>query len=255
MGGIVGFIGLWILKFLNDQVVFVTMVGASSFYFSSSRDGDGTGEVMRGIKYATWYHSGSIAFGSLIMTIINLLKESSKKRGEGRENCIVLCIRCCCHMLVDLLEALNKNAYAYMAITGDTYCDSAKRGFVLWLCHFIEYQLAMMMASWLVFTGTLFITLLNFAVYIGIYKAMDGGAVAIPQIIIVLICSLATTSLCLNQFDECIVGIMMSMAIDEELNGDFMFGPKTFHEKIDEINGKNEVQMPEIKAQQTTDHV
>lgn len=226
------FIGIWAIKFLQDQVVFITMVGASTFYFSSSKQSDGSAEVLKGVKYACSNHAGSIAFGSLIITVLEMLKKASEQKGENK-NILVSLIHCCCSCIMELMEAINKNGYAYMAITGDSYCTSAQRGFIIWLTHFIEYQMAQLLAGWLIFTGTLFITAVNTLTFVGIYKAM-GGATNLPTYAAAaFFISLFTTGLCLNQFDEAVAGILMSMAIDEELNGDFVFGPVTFHEKMD----------------------
>lgn len=197
---------------------------------------------MKGIKYAWGVHSGSIAFGSLVMVIINAIKKAARQN-EKEGGAAARCMNLCCSCIADFLEQLNKNSYAYMAITGDTYCTSAINGFVLYLRHFIEFEMAQFMASMLVFLGTLFICLINTLIFFGISKAAnDDDNDMVYKCAIAFICSLATVSLCLNQFDEAILGIMMSMAVDMELNDDYKFGPPTFHEKMNAIRNEHEEQ-------------
>jgi hypothetical protein len=65
---------LWLLKFIDDKVKFITMVSAATYYFSSNSEKNGSAKVCTGFSYAYTKHAGSIAFGSLIMTIITMLR-------------------------------------------------------------------------------------------------------------------------------------------------------------------------------------
>ena len=52
-----------------------------------------------------------------------------------------------------------------------------------------------------------------------------------------LILSLMVASVVMGQFDEAIIGTMMCVGIDMDLNGRPIFGPPTFHQKIAEVYG------------------
>jgi hypothetical protein len=80
------FLYLWILKFTQDSTGFICMYSAVSYYFSSNSQTEGTAKVATGIKLAYSVHAGSIALGSLILTILSIIKsvlQNSKKNAQN----------------------------------------------------------------------------------------------------------------------------------------------------------------------------
>lgn len=68
------FMGFWINTFLSNQVAYVASVGASSYYFTSSSEKEGSGEIMLGFKWASVTNMGSLAFGSFLIAMIKLIR-------------------------------------------------------------------------------------------------------------------------------------------------------------------------------------
>ena len=50
------------------------MVTASSYYFNSSSDREGDASVSLGFTFAFFYNFGSLAFGSLILAIVQIMR-------------------------------------------------------------------------------------------------------------------------------------------------------------------------------------
>ena len=84
------------------------------------------------------YHFGSLAFGSLILAIVQFLElmvEAFKKQAEatGGDNKCVQCLtnflRCCLACVERIVEFINKTAYIQIAIRGKSFCYAAKDGF------------------------------------------------------------------------------------------------------------------------------
>lgn len=71
---------LWMTKFLSDQSKYITMVSASTYYFNNraGEDGgdheEGSADVSMALNFAWVKNVGSIAYGSLILTLITILK-------------------------------------------------------------------------------------------------------------------------------------------------------------------------------------
>jgi hypothetical protein len=66
------------------------MVSAATFYFNSNEEVDGSAEVCTAFSFAWFANAGSIAFGSLILTLIAIAKamidaaaKSAEKEGDG----------------------------------------------------------------------------------------------------------------------------------------------------------------------------
>ncbi|KAM8883156.1 choline transporter-like protein 4 [Synchiropus picturatus] len=84
------------------------------------------------------YHVGSLAFGSLILTlvqIVRILLEYIDHKTRGAQNpvarFILCCMKCCFWCLEKFIKFLNRNAYIMVAIYGKNFCVSARNAFML----------------------------------------------------------------------------------------------------------------------------
>lgn len=84
------------------------------------------------------YHLGTIAFGSLIITICRLIRlalEYIDAKVKNYDNFLTRAIMCCCKCFFACLESflrfINKNAYIMCAIHGKGFCPSARDAFSL----------------------------------------------------------------------------------------------------------------------------
>jgi hypothetical protein len=162
---------LWFTQFVSDKTKFITMVSASTYYFSSSPTKNGSASVSTAFKFAYTKNVGSIALGSLILTIVSILRtivetlaDSAKKDGDGAAKliaCIASCLMAC---LESIIEHLSKLAYAYMAISGEGFCSSAWNGFILNLKHLAKFIFALNIAGMFIFMGIICITCANTAI-------------------------------------------------------------------------------------------
>lgn len=91
--------------------------------------------VLTGIKTTFKYHIGTLSFGSLIITICQIIRmiinAAKKAISDDEESNIALkilfiCLKCVADCLQDLLEFINKNAYIHVAMHGKNFCTSAK---------------------------------------------------------------------------------------------------------------------------------
>lgn len=65
---------IWFSFFLTYSSNYITMVTASTFYFDSTREHYGSGSISTGFRWAWVHNFGSLAFGSLIITIIFVIR-------------------------------------------------------------------------------------------------------------------------------------------------------------------------------------
>lgn len=64
---------LWITAFFEYCSTFVVMVSASTYYFNSNPNEEGSAEVGLGFHY-TVLHAGSIAIGAFIIALIRFIR-------------------------------------------------------------------------------------------------------------------------------------------------------------------------------------
>ena len=86
------------------------------------------------------YHTGTLAFGSLIIAIIKAIRamiqyieEKLKEKGADKPPVkVLLCLcKCCFWCLEKFMKFINRNAYILTAINGTNFCSSAKEAFGL----------------------------------------------------------------------------------------------------------------------------
>jgi hypothetical protein len=93
--------------------------------------------LFKSMKMTYWNHMGTLAFGALIMAVIDMLRiiveyieKKKKELGADAGKCwdfIFCCMKCCLYCLDKCMRFLNKNAYIQTMINGTDLCTSACR--------------------------------------------------------------------------------------------------------------------------------
>ncbi|KAL3871869.1 hypothetical protein ACJMK2_039841 [Sinanodonta woodiana] len=110
------------------------------------------------------YHLGTLAFGSLIVAIIQLIRvmleyiEAKLKEAENPvAKCLIKCLKCCFWCLEKFIKFLNKNAYILTAIHGKNFCSAAKDAFLLIVRNVVRVVVVDKVTDFLLFIGKLVI--------------------------------------------------------------------------------------------------
>jgi hypothetical protein len=152
--------------------------------------------------------------------------------------------------LEEWCEYINNTAFAFMAITGDSFCQSALNGFLLNVKHGVKFATANFLAQMFILLGKIGVTVINcFSLYLimkYITKDTDEVSSITGPVSIVALASYMTASIFLGLFDESVLAMLNCLCVDIDLNGDPLFGPPTFHEKVE--------QMSNIKSQKVGDN-
>ena len=239
---------LWICAFIRAKTSFIAMVAATTYYFDSDENKEGDADVELGFKFAYMYHAGSLAFGSLIIAIIQFLRvvvmtlaeQAQRASGDNQAvKIIVGCANCCMKCIEKVCDYINKSAYAYMAVSGDSFCTSAWNGFLLNMKHGLKFAWANTLASMFIVLGKIGIVVLNmFSCYMIMkHITKDLGEISSPAapLAIVGVVTYVSASIFLGLFDEAVLALMTCVAIDTDLNGHPKYGPPTFHDSLGHI--------------------
>ncbi|KAK5726482.1 pH nine-sensitive protein 1 [Elasticomyces elasticus] len=126
------FAGYWITEVLKN-IIHVTISGVyGAWYFSPNSPPKG---ATRGAaKRALTYSFGSISLGSLVVAIINMLRQAcsiaQQSAGANGGNMATQCAFCLLQCILGLLDwavqFINRYAFSYMALYGKSYFESAK---------------------------------------------------------------------------------------------------------------------------------
>lgn len=253
---------LWINAFITAKSSFIAMVSAVTYYFDSNSERDGEAEVVLGFKFAYFYHAGSLAFGSFIIALIQMIRilfhyvaeQAKKASGDNVAVRIVVgCAECCLKCIEKVVEYINKTAYAYMAVSGDNFCKSAWNGFLLNVKHTMKFSFANFLATMFILLGKVAIITLN--VFTGHFFMKINGdleevySTTFPLIVIGAF-AFITSSIFLSLFDESVLAMLTCIAIDIDLHGTPKYGPPTFHNALDGFSG--EPQDEDVNAKSNT---
>ncbi|KAF7315742.1 PPM-type phosphatase domain-containing protein [Mycena indigotica] len=143
-GKVAGLIFYSVFSFLwTSQVVgnvaLATLAGGpfGCWYYFGPRGSDGgampKNPTLSALGRASTLSLGSIAFGSLIVTLLELLRmllraaeNSANADGHPVEACLACCAACFVGMIESLVEYFNRYAYIEIALYGKPYIEAAK---------------------------------------------------------------------------------------------------------------------------------
>ena len=145
---------VWIICFLLSCNEFVIICSATTWYFSRKDIPDddgipGDSDVSKGLWWTFRYHMGSLAFGSIILAIVWIIKVifeylgnkmAGSQGNNGCTRCLLGCIFCCLDCFDRFIRYLTMNAYIYMAISSENFCESALNSFILLLKNAAEFS-------------------------------------------------------------------------------------------------------------------
>ena len=110
----------WIMSFLFSILQFAISAAAAMWYFQNNNSDAPKASVTRGIYWALRYHIGSLALGSLLISIVTTTKiifeyyakKFERLEGESALVKTLMCLnRCMVWCLDQCVKFINENAY------------------------------------------------------------------------------------------------------------------------------------------------
>lgn len=158
----------------------MALAGAfASYYWAFEKPRDiPTFPLLSSVWRCFRYHLGTLAFGSLIIAIIQIIRvllEYVDHKLKESENPVakflMKCLKCCFWCLEKFIRFLNKNAYIMCAIHGKNFCSSAKSAFMLILRNVVRVLVVDKVTDFLLLIGKLLVVGL---IAVGSYFFFDG---------------------------------------------------------------------------------
>ncbi|XP_061685441.1 choline transporter-like protein 2 [Syngnathoides biaculeatus] len=159
------FLFFWCTNFVT-ALGQVTLAGAfASYYWAFKKPDDLPAyPVLSSLRRAIRYHTGSVAFGSLILSIIQIIRvilEYLDHKMQGSQNkytkFLLNCMKCLFWCLETCIKFLNRNAYIMIAIYGKNFCTSAQDAFMLLLRNIVRVAVLDKVTDFLLLLGKLLI--------------------------------------------------------------------------------------------------
>ncbi|CAN9500504.1 unnamed protein product [Ophioblennius macclurei] len=160
------FVFLWLVNF-TIALGQCTLAGAfASYYWALKKPNDIPAcPLYSSFSRAIRYHTGSLAFGSLILAVVQMVRivlEYLDHKLKGSQNgCarfLLCCLKCCFWCLEHFIKFLNRNAYIMIAIYGKNFCTSSKDAFFLLMRNVVRVAVLDKVTDFLLFLGKLLIS-------------------------------------------------------------------------------------------------
>ncbi|XP_043197038.1 choline transporter-like protein 4 [Amphibalanus amphitrite] len=125
---------VWGVCFVAAINQIVVAIAFSTWYFSTSKSFSLV-LPLRAYVLALIFHSGTAAFGSLLISIVKVcratltwLKSRLEKRGGRLAGCLVSCCQCCFWCVENVIQFINRRAYIVTALESVGLCAAGQRG-------------------------------------------------------------------------------------------------------------------------------
>uniref|UniRef100_A0A8C1TB51 Choline transporter-like protein n=1 Tax=Cyprinus carpio TaxID=7962 RepID=A0A8C1TB51_CYPCA len=158
------FLFFWCANFVT-ALGQMTLAGAfASYYWAPNKPNDMPAyPLCASLGRSLRYHTGSLAFGSLILAIVQIIRVlleyiDHKLKAENKfAKFLLCCLKCCFWCLEKFIKFINRNAYIMVAIYGKNFCRSARDAFFLLMRNVIRVVVLDKVTDFILFLGKLLI--------------------------------------------------------------------------------------------------
>ncbi|XP_023272091.1 choline transporter-like protein 2 isoform X2 [Seriola lalandi dorsalis] len=249
----------------------MTLAGAfASYYWAFVKPDDMPAfPVFSSLGRSLRYHTGSLAFGSLILSIVQIIRvllEYLDHKLKGAQNkfakFLLCCLKCCFWCLEKFIKFLNRNAYIMVAIYGKNFCTSARDAFFLLMRNMIRVAILDKVTDFLLFLGKLLIVglvgVFAFFFFSGRVKAFEDTAPNLHYywvpIMTVVVGSYLIAHGFFSVYAMCVDTLFLCFCEDLERNDGSAARPYYMSSTLHEILWKNMAEDPTPSSAQQQDN-
>lgn len=169
------FIGIWCFSFTLSSNIFIISCLATSWYFDPKKHGI---SIPRAFCWSYTYHIGSIAFGSLILSIIWTIQLLltyiyNKSKNISKDNFCFKCMICFTACFERLINYINRHSYIEIAIRNINFCSAVKKNISLFTGNFIRFGALAGLVGLFLVLGSILITVI--VMIVGFYVLKGIG--------------------------------------------------------------------------------
>eukprot|EP01016_Furgasonia_blochmanni_P055586 TRINITY_DN9332_c0_g1_i2.p1 TRINITY_DN9332_c0_g1~~TRINITY_DN9332_c0_g1_i2.p1 ORF type:complete len:660 (-),score=111.00 TRINITY_DN9332_c0_g1_i2:60-2039(-) len=234
----------WINAFLISLSQFIIASSAGIWYFS--KDGGAHLPVTISIIRAFKYHLGSLAFGSLILSIVQFVRfifeyihrnfKDKNLDGSPLKFCMC-CIQCCLACFERIIRFINNHAFIQIALTGKNFCAAASDAVYLILRNALTFGIIAGLGNVYTFLGKVFIAVASTTVGYLIITRSESIRNDISSPIPLMICFAFVTytigALFMSVWSMAADSILQCFFVDTEVNnGTAVNCPPTLREFV-----------------------
>jgi len=229
---------------------YMVIAGAvADWYFRTNAQGQRIIEdrpVCNSLTMVCRFYLGSIAFGALIIAIIQFIravvKYVEKKAGGDKEpnklkKCLFCLLQCCLKCCQDCVEGVSENAYVWIMVYGGNFCSGICSAIGFLIKNLGRVAAVSVVGKLLMLLGKIMVVLLTTGItaflFINIEYYKDNlNSIIVPTALACLI-AYGTATVFMMVFEAAVDSIFMCFLIDEKFNGAAVHASEQFRRLID----------------------
>uniref|UniRef100_A0A8D0ALM8 Choline transporter-like protein n=1 Tax=Sander lucioperca TaxID=283035 RepID=A0A8D0ALM8_SANLU len=264
------FLFFWCANFVT-ALGQMTLAGAfASYYWAFVKPDDMPAfPVFSSLGRSLRYHTGTLAFGSLILSIVQIIRvllEYLDHKLQAQNKCtkfLLCCMKCCFWCLEKFVKFINRNAYIIVAIYGKNFCTSAREGFFLLMRNMVRVAVLDKVTDFLLFLGKLLIVglvgIFAFFFFSGRVKAFESTAPHLHYywvpILTVVVLSYFIAHGFFSVYAMCVDTLFLCFCEDLERNDGSAERPYYMSSTLHEILWKNAAEDPSSARQRADEDI
>jgi choline transporter-like protein 2/4/5 len=224
---------LWTNQFFQGIGIMTISGSIAQWYFDSGDKDENTKSDSKNVPKALYrtlrYHLGSVAFGSLIIAIVQFLRAClmylDKQTKNLQESNFALkvamkVVACCLWCLEKCMKYISKNAYIVVAVTGRSFCSSGLTALKLLLTNAAQVAATGLVCTFVMLLGK--VVICGSCVVVGYLwlGTMDTlSSVAFPLVCVALLSYFSACSF-LEVYEMAIDTILICFFLNKECAGE-----------------------------------
>ena len=160
------FAALWAAAFISATGDLVLAGAVSAWYWTFNKAELPNNMLGSSVKRTFRYHLGTVAFGSLLLALIQLMRVAVEYINDRINNIsaqnklvkgIIWFLRTCFFFLEKLIRYLNRNAYIMTAMVGSNFCKASQDAFTLITSNILRGFFVNQVADFVILLGKIFV--------------------------------------------------------------------------------------------------
>ncbi|KAH7429429.1 hypothetical protein KP509_09G047300 [Ceratopteris richardii] len=209
---------LWSILLMTEAQVYVLSSTVAQWYFAPS-EAQVTGSIRKALKNAFGPSFGTVTFSGLVVSFIRMVRSAidTSARPEGGRGFFHSMLECCVMLTLRSFEFINKFTINFAAISGESYCNSARLAYELLKRNLLSPVLVEVISTRLL-AGMVFVLSVVYAIVVcAILRAgMNLGPVAYYVTVVAWFLLFVIFLLFCQVLDNAIDTIYICYAIDKD---------------------------------------
>ncbi|XP_050366036.1 uncharacterized protein LOC126784604 [Argentina anserina] len=123
---------LWSLTVMVEAQVYVISGTVAQWYFTKEEESRPRRMIRSSLRNAFGPSFGTVCVSGLLLAVVRMVRTIvDGARKEGPSGMVNIILRCCVNVLLSAIDFLNKFTIIFAAITGESYCSSARMTYEL----------------------------------------------------------------------------------------------------------------------------